>query len=149
MKILLATDGSDYAKEAAAQCGEFAAGCEKPIVKIITIADYSADVASEPFMSSKEFVEAVEEEMRKKSQEILSEAEKIVRYKNDSVEIYKEMYVGSAKQIIVDEAANWEADLIVMGSHGYGFFKRAFLGSVSDAVLHHASCSVLIVRKSE
>jgi len=149
MKILLATDGSDYAKEAAAQCGEFVSGCEKPIVKIITVADYSADVASEPFMSSKEFVEAVEEEMRKKSQKILSEAEKIVRYKNEGVEISKEMYVGSAKKIIVDEAANWGADLIVMGSHGYGFLKRAFLGSVSDAVLHHASCSVLIVRKTE
>jgi len=149
MKILLATDGSEYAKEAAAQCGEILAGYDKPIVKILTVADYSAEAATEPFMSSGEFVEAVEKEMKRRADAILSETEKIIRYKNEDVEILKEMQIGSAKQIVVKDAADWGAELIVMGSHGYGFFKRAFLGSVSDAVLHHASCSVLIVRKGE
>jgi nucleotide-binding universal stress UspA family protein len=53
---------------------------------------------------------------------------------------------GHAGEKIVERAASEKVDLIVMGSRGLGGFKRRFLGSVSDAVLHHAHCSVLIVR---
>ena len=49
--------------------------------------------------------------------------------------------------MIVEEAQNWEADLIIVGSHGHGFWKRSFLGSTSDKVIHNAPCSVLVVRK--
>jgi nucleotide-binding universal stress UspA family protein len=52
----------------------------------------------------------------------------------------------SAKAAIVDEAEKWDADLIVIGSHGYGNVKRFVLGSVSQAVAAHAPCSVEIVR---
>ncbi len=149
MRVLLAVDGSEYAKEAAAQCGEFVAELSETVVKIITIADYTADLASDPFMSSGEFLEAVREGMQKKSEEILLAAEKIIRYKNKQVEIQKEMCIGSAKKLIVKEAQNWKADLVVIGSHGYGFLTRTLLGSVSDAVVHHSPCSVLVARKSE
>lgn len=54
--------------------------------------------------------------------------------------------VGSPKRIIIDEAENWGADLIVVGSHGDGAIKRFLLGSVSLAVAMHAPCSVMIVR---
>ena len=48
----------------------------------------------------------------------------------------------------IEEAQNWGADLIIVGSHGYGFWSRALLGSVSNAVINHAPCSVLVVRGS-
>jgi nucleotide-binding universal stress UspA family protein len=38
------------------------------------------------------------------------------------------------------------ADVLVMGSHGYGLFKRALLGSVSDYCVRNANCPVLIVK---
>jgi nucleotide-binding universal stress UspA family protein len=47
---------------------------------------------------------------------------------------------------IIDAAKNWPADLIVMGSHGRGKIQGLLLGSVSQEVLHHASCPVLVVR---
>ena len=53
---------------------------------------------------------------------------------------------GHPKDVILDEAERWGADLIVVGSHGYGTIKRLFLGSVSLAVATNASCSVEIVR---
>ena len=48
---------------------------------------------------------------------------------------------------IVHEARAWPADLIVLGSRGYGAIKSALLGSVATYVLHHAPCSVEVVRE--
>jgi len=53
---------------------------------------------------------------------------------------------GDAKTMILDEAADWPADLIVVGSHGRKGIGRFLLGSVSEAVARHAACSVEIVR---
>ena len=47
---------------------------------------------------------------------------------------------------IVQVAEEAEADLIVMGSRGLGGIKRALMGSVSDSVVRHAHCPVLVVR---
>ena len=55
---------------------------------------------------------------------------------------------GAACDTIVDAAREWQPDLIVMGSHGWKGFDRLLLGSVSDAVVHRAPCSVEVVRAS-
>jgi nucleotide-binding universal stress UspA family protein len=47
---------------------------------------------------------------------------------------------------IVALAEHMEAGLIVMGSRGQGGIRRALIGSVSDAVVRHAHCPVLVVR---
>lgn len=52
---------------------------------------------------------------------------------------------GATVETILHEAARLGADLIVLGSHGHGVVRRALLGSVSEGVLHRASCPVLIV----
>ena len=59
------------------------------------------------------------------------------------------MLEGSPKQAIVEEAERWGADLVVVGSHGRGFWGRLLLGSVSHAVAARANCPVLIVRPPE
>ena len=53
---------------------------------------------------------------------------------------------GNPKQVILEEAKNWNADLIVVGAHGRRSFKRFLLGSVSEAVAMNAHCSVVVVR---
>lgn len=53
---------------------------------------------------------------------------------------------GDARSVIVDSAASWPADLIVVGAHGHKKLQRFLLGSVSEAVARHAQCSVEIVR---
>ena len=55
---------------------------------------------------------------------------------------------GSPKEAILEEAKKWNADLIVVGSHGRRGFKRFLLGSVSEAVAMNAHCSVVVVRGS-
>lgn len=54
--------------------------------------------------------------------------------------------VGDARNVILDVAGEWKADLIILGSHGRTGLGRFFLGSVSEAVARHALCSVQIVR---
>jgi nucleotide-binding universal stress UspA family protein len=54
---------------------------------------------------------------------------------------------GDPKSQIIDVARDWHADLIVLGSHGWKGLYRFTMGSVSEAVLRHAHCSVEIVRE--
>jgi nucleotide-binding universal stress UspA family protein len=54
---------------------------------------------------------------------------------------------GDPRSEILDEAKEWPADLIVVGSHGHTGFKRWLLGSVAQAVVSHAPCSVEVVRR--
>lgn len=53
---------------------------------------------------------------------------------------------GDAKARIIDHAAEWQADLIVVGSYGLRGLDRFLMGSVSAAVVRHAGCSVEVVR---
>jgi nucleotide-binding universal stress UspA family protein len=64
-----------------------------------------------------------------------------------TLKVTTETLLGPPQQMILDEAENWGADLIVIGSHGYGFWDRLLLGSVSQAVASHAKCSVEIVKR--
>jgi nucleotide-binding universal stress UspA family protein len=54
---------------------------------------------------------------------------------------------GNPRDAILDEAREWNADLIVVGSHGYGRLKRMMLGSVAGAVVANAPCSVHVARE--
>ena len=56
---------------------------------------------------------------------------------------------GDPRSVIVDQAEEWSADLIVMGSQGYTGLKRLLLGSVAQHVVSHAPCSVEVVRNKE
>jgi nucleotide-binding universal stress UspA family protein len=90
----------------------------------------------------------LETEMKQTAAEAVSQTERKIRacFFDSELAITTRILCGAPKQAIVEEAEEWGADLIVVGSHGYGFWERMFLGSVSSAVVHHAPCSVLVVR---
>ena len=54
---------------------------------------------------------------------------------------------GTPQALILSRAEGWPADLIIMGSHGQTSAADALLGSVTDSVIRHAHCPVLIVRR--
>jgi nucleotide-binding universal stress UspA family protein len=62
--------------------------------------------------------------------------------KNVTIEVGE----GDPKDVILNIATAWSADLIVMGSHGRTGLDKLLLGSVSQAVALHAPCSVAIIR---
>lgn len=59
------------------------------------------------------------------------------------------MPTGDPRELILDTAKAWPADLIVLGSHGLGGFDRFLMGSVSESMAVHAHCSVEVVRRNE
>ena len=65
------------------------------------------------------------------------------------IEAEFDYYVGSPGQKICDTAKTWDADLIIIGRRGRKGLSEILLGSVSNYVLHHAHCSVLVVQHSE
>ena len=54
---------------------------------------------------------------------------------------------GDPGHCICESAENWGADLIVLGRRGRTGFTEALLGSVSNYVVHHASCSVFVIQE--
>ena len=64
----------------------------------------------------------------------------------DDVTLGETTALGEPRAVILDTAKEWEADLIVLGSHGKRGVDRFLLGSVSEAVAIHAPCSVRVVR---
>lgn len=57
--------------------------------------------------------------------------------------------IGQPQHVILEAADQWQANMIVMGSHGRRGVSRFFLGSVSLAVLAQATCTVTVVRLPE
>src|SRR5262245_42467668 len=81
----------------------------------------------------------------KNAEKLTAEAAALLQASDLSVA--EKVRVGDASKTIVDEAKEWPADLIVMGTHGYTGFKKLVLGSVAQSVVSHAPCSVEVVRE--
>ena len=147
MKILIATDGSDFSKAAVAE------GCKflKPQtdeVMIVSAYEDAAPIAAEPFAISAEYYQKLEDAVREQADEFVEQAASEVRreFPGAKLKLTSRVLCGAPDQQIIELAREWGADLIVVGSHGRGFWGR-LLGSVSTGVVHHAPCSVLVVRK--
>jgi nucleotide-binding universal stress UspA family protein len=61
------------------------------------------------------------------------------------VEVERVMLRGAADDCLVEEAAKWGADLLVVGSHGKGWVDRLLVGSTTERLLNHLPASTLVV----
>ena len=147
MKILIATDGSEASRSVIEAACRLIAAPENTSVKIISSVEGFAPMTAEPFAVSAEFYAEMEVLAKKQAKSFVEKAETDLKENCPNLkEVSNEILRGGAAQAIVETAGDWGADLIVVGSHGYGFWSRALLGSVSNSVVHNAPCSVLIVR---
>ncbi|KAE8660199.1 USP-like protein isoform 3 [Hibiscus syriacus] len=79
---------------------------------------------------------------------IIEKAKRICREQADyEVKVEVKIESGDPRDVICQVAQKIDADVLVMGTHGYGLIKRAFLGSVSNHCAQNVNCPVLIVKK--
>jgi len=144
MKILLATDGSRYSDAAAKVIASqhYPDGVQVQVLRVVEPAVYStppqmaAGYAPEMTLRLAEQVKEAKESVERAA-EILRKA----GFRAEPRVIESEIRSG-----ILDAAAEFGADLIVVGSHGEKGLRRFLIGSVAEFVARHAPCSVLIVR---
>lgn len=84
------------------------------------------------------------EEPRRQAQELVDKA--VARIAKAGFTVDSVIGKGDVREAIIDEAKQWPADLIVIGSHGAAGLRRFLLGSVAESVMRHAPCSVQVVR---
>jgi len=84
------------------------------------------------------------EEAAKRGRELVDRVAQTLRSAGRRIETA--VVHGDVREAIVDRAAQWGADLIVLGSHGRRGASHFLLGSVAESVARHAPCSVKIVR---
>lgn len=150
MKILLATDGSEFGEEAVREVARrpWPAGSE---VRVAYVVETTPQPAPEMWAGSYEdYSGELNQWKRAQGRRALETAMRILDAREDkALKVTAETLTGQPKRLIPEEAEGWGADLVVVGSHGYGFWDRLLLGSVSQAVASHAPCSVEIVRRRE
>jgi nucleotide-binding universal stress UspA family protein len=151
MKILLTTDGSDFSKAAVEFCRNIISDSKNTSLKIVSVVESTTPLAAEPFAMTAEFYGHMIESVNKRAEEFKEQTLTQVNsiFPDGFSELTAEVISGSPERVIVETAQSWEADLIVVGSHGYGFWSRALIGSVSNSVVNHAPCSVLVVRSKK
>jgi nucleotide-binding universal stress UspA family protein len=144
MKILVSTDGSEFSRAAVEKCCEIVVAPDKTRIKIVSVFEViePMDISISP-----EFSRELENSANKKAQEFAAEAEAQIRERFPEINLETQISTGAPEQILIETAREWSADLIVIGSHGQGFWRRMLLGSITDSLVHHAPCSVLVVRK--
>jgi nucleotide-binding universal stress UspA family protein len=151
-KVLLATDGSREADLAARTAADLAqkTNSELHVVHAFGIAPVGPPVYPEATdLQSVEYEAESEQRQRiseQQAREVLEAEVQKVRSFGDTV-AQGHLIEGRVAPEIVGLAEEIGAGLIVMGSRGLGGIRRALMGSVSDSVVRHAHCPVMVVRE--
>jgi len=134
--VLLATDGSEEAELAARMAASIAkrTGSEMHLVCVVDLG-----AAADP---------RLQEGLRQRAHDLLKDQARKMRKSGDAV-AEAHLCVGQPDREIVALAEKVGAGLIVIGSRGLGGVRRALMGSVSDSVVRHAHCPVMVVRKEK
>ncbi len=137
-KILLVTDGSRDAELAHTTAIDLANSTNSELHVVTVAPGYPSYDVRRP---------EIVKQLRRQAEDILdAQAAKIEQEGGKVAEKHLRITERYRAQQIVQVAEDVGAGLIVMGSRGLGGVRRALMGSVSDSVVRHAHCPVLVVR---
>ena len=144
-KVLFTTDGSKFAEDSLPYAVDLAKQCSAAL-GILTVIEnpvfYGTPEATALYDA--EFYRSLESELDKLAQAAIDRATQ--RAAESGVKASGKIRRGSPADEIVGEAKDWSADVVVLSTHGRTGLGRLFLGSVANAVVHHAPCPVLLHR---
>ena len=136
-KILVPTDGSEFAKKAQKHALFLSKMSGAELIAV--------SVTENNFVNGlplDDEVYQLNQILKEKSEENLKEFEKL---NEDNLKITHIVREGSPAKVILEVASEEDVDLIVMGSSGKSGFDRFIMGSVADKVVNSAKCAVLVV----
>jgi len=147
MRVLLAIDESQYSEQAerAVLTQLRREGTQVRVLNVIE--PISSYVSADLFPHLVAHTAQIEEDRHKQAKELV--ARSAGRLRKAGFKATEVVEDGDPKTKIVEYAANWPADLVVLGSHGLKGIDRLVMGSVSAAVSNHVKCSVEIVRSPD
>lgn len=146
MKVVLAVDGSSFSEAAthALASDVRPEGAEVLVLEVVEPLVYSVPPQMAPGYEP-EMAERMREQLRQAATSVERAAETL---RGSGFKVQTRVAEAEIRGGILSVAADYQADLIVIGSHGRKGIGRFLLGSVADSVARHATCSVLIVRTS-
>lgn len=149
MKVLFANDGTKYSQCAIDTISKFNF-CDGDEIKIVSVVDLALPLAVDIYSGYLPSAVEIEQASKENAEDILKNAKEQIHnlFPGVGVQITTEILIGTPETKIIESAAAMNADLIVVGSHGYNLWERLLLGSVSNTIVHKAPCSVLIVKTS-
>jgi nucleotide-binding universal stress UspA family protein len=142
MRILLATDGSSYSVAAAQSIADrpWPHGTE---IRVIGVAEVTPQIVNPAYIHP-DLTESPVDDRIRQAQMAVSSAEQTIKAAH--LTSSTTVAVGVASEAILNEADAWDANRIVVGSHGRHGLDRLLIGSVSESVAIHAMCSVEVIR---
>ncbi|MGC2061676.1 MAG: universal stress protein [Thermodesulfovibrionales bacterium] len=133
--ILLATDGSTYSEKALREAVNLAKTCGTKLY-VVSVIEVNPEYAT--------MAPNVVEKLEKDTGELIDAVKACVQKEGIDVEVIT--HEGEeAWRFIIDEAKARNVDMIVMGTHGRSGLTRLLMGSVTQKVIGHAPCKVLVV----
>ena len=141
--MLVAIDGSKYSDAAVQSVSKQAHSADSEVKVLHVIEPLPVSPDGQVWGFALNVAEILDEQLQAAKQ-LVARAGEVLRAAGWKVSTF--VGEGDPKSVIVDRAAAWNADLVVVGSHGRKGLDRFLLGSVSEAVVRHARCSVEVVR---
>ncbi len=145
MHVLIATDGSAHSVAAAKRASELLRSADH-----VTLLSVVTEIPGDDAGGFEGSVYTPEEQERLWNAEMAEAGDELARTASaiTSAQIDKRIEVGDVANTVCRVAEDLGVDVIVMGSHGRTGLERFFLGSVSEHVVRHAPCPVLVIRPS-
>jgi len=148
-KILLATDGSECSHAAAISIASrpWPVGVEIRVLSVVEFYLLTAQTFLQPPFIPSSHIPVLQEDALKYAKDAVAHATELLSASGAKISQSISDLLKSPRTVILEEATQWGADLIVVGSHGRRGIDRFFLGSVAESVATHADCSVEVVRR--
>ena len=149
LKVLLAVDGSEGSRHAteAVAARPWPSGTEIRVFSVVELGMSALQGAFEIPALDATHLESQRAEAMKRTEEAIDSALKTLEAAGLTTSESISVLAASPKEVILQEAAEWPADWIVLGSHGSSGLSRFLIGSTSETVAAHAQCSVEVVRQ--
>jgi len=149
--VLIATDGSELAREAVRTAGPLL-NPDMKVTLLTVISDLPADTGAGG-IEGPVYTPEQEEEIRRSEQthaaKSLADTQTVLHEVLPDVTVEQRVDSGDPASAICVAAGDLGVDLVVVGSHGKGFISRVVMGSVSEHVVRHSPAPVLVVQAKE